>query len=155
MTTNVGARILEARQRCARQHDQAGGAEFIPFVWIAEDRAEQTHHGTTDYALAAWCDWKESRPGPMRRARGVTRYLVPDLRGGRTIATRAMVLEADDGTALNLTGCSWGYGGEGPHGTALVLVDAGFLPDLDSATDFVGRLAAASGWELVHAGGIK
>jgi len=149
MTRNVGARILEARERCRRMHDQARG-EFVAFVWLTENQAEQTHHGTTDYALAAWCDWRAAHPGPIRRARGTLAYMVPDLRERRTITVPATMLEAYDGTSLALTGCTWGYGGEGPHGTALVLADAGFFADQDAAMDFVGGLPSHHVWELDH-----
>lgn len=148
MIRDVKGRIFEARRRCAAQVE-AGGA-LVSFVWVAGDLAEQVHHGTTDYALAAWYDWRTAHPGRILKARGVNDYLIPNLKRERKTPALGLVLEAEDRTALVLTGCAWGYGGEGPHGCALVLTDAGFFPDLEAAQRFVSLLDFGKGWELVQ-----
>jgi hypothetical protein len=146
---DVSARLRDAYDRCAKAH--AGPPSgFVPFLWIEDGLAEQVHHGTTDYALAAWADWCRSPRDPVWRARGVVAYLVPDLDGARTIATPAMILDTVDGLSLALTGCAWGYGGEGPHGSALVLTDAGLFADLEAAQRFVRDLDRTAAWELVR-----
>jgi hypothetical protein len=144
--TWVGARLRDARDRCALAHDPTRGP-FVAYHWVRADLAEQVHQGTTDYALAAWLEWGSKRGRSIVRARGLIDYLVPNLDGERTIETPAILLDADDGTTLALTGCTWGYGGEGPRGTALILTDAGFFPDDGRpALDFVVRLDGSAPW---------
>ena len=147
----INNRLRAAFDQCAkwyaREH-QTGADHFVAFVWAAVDQAEQVHHGTTEYALAAWYDWRRSHPDRVRKARGVVDYLIPDMEGDRTIETPAVVLTVGE-DELALTGCTWGYGGEGPHGTALVLTDAGFFADLDAALRWVASLEGAAPWELV------
>jgi len=145
-TAEIRARVRNAYDRCAVQHDHTRGP-FVPVAWVGAELAEQTHHGTTDYALAAWLEWGQRRARKIVRARGSIDYRVPDLDGERKIVTPAVLLDADDGTTLALTGCSWGYGGEGPHGTALVLTDAGFVREFAAALAFVVHLDGGAGWE--------
>jgi hypothetical protein len=98
---------------------------------------EQTHHGTTDAALAAWYECRPGFRGKVAEVLGLPDYLVPDMDGHRTIRTPALVIVRQGGLRLHLTGCSWSYGGEGPHGTALILVDLGLFADVASAMPFV------------------
>jgi hypothetical protein len=143
----VAEKLRDAYDRCALAQDSTRGG-FVAYVRVTFDVVEQVHHGTTDYALAAWLDWRRAHPEPVRRVRGVLDYLVPDMEGDRTIETPALMVEAADGEQLALTGCSWGYGGEGCHGTALVLVDAGLCADLEAALTFVALRRDGSAWEL-------
>lgn len=145
-------RIRDAFDRCAVHQDTTREA-FVAVVHVTSDHAEQVHHGTTDYALAAWHQWAESRRDHVRVARGVTDYLVPDMDGRRTIAGPALVLETVGGETLALTGCTWGYGGEGPHGSALVLVDAGFFDTLEKARAVVAGQDGGAAWKLERTGG--
>lgn len=149
--------LMDARDRVALAHDHTGGP-LVTVVRVERDLCEQTHHGTTDYALAAWVEWARGSayPRPPRtiaRACGVDSYRMPGMDGARTLETFALVLTAEDGDRLALTGCAWGYGGEGPHGSALVLCDAGFFPDHPAALAFVSRMDGARPWELVRPNG--
>ena len=96
----IANRLARAFDQCAARHvhDHGAGSTFVPFVWAAVDVAEQVHHGTTEYALAAWYDWRKQHRGPVRKARGVIDYLVPDMQGRRTIDTPAVILSV--GVAL-------------------------------------------------------
>src|SRR5262245_45887194 len=147
---DVHNRIRDAWDRCAVAHDDTRGP-FLPFAWVGADETEQVRHGTTDYALAAYLEWGPRRGRSILRARGVMDYRVADLDGRRTITGPALLLTAQDKCTIALTGASWGYGGEGPNGSALILTDAGFFPDLADALDFVTRLDSFAPWERERA----
>lgn len=123
-----------------------------PFTLVTSTHhLEQRHHGTTDFALAAWYEVRSAFRGKVAEVQGEPDYLVPDLDGRRTIKTPALVIARRGGLCLYLTGCSWGYGGEGPHGTALILVDLGLFADVEEARVFVGSQRGA--WVLPVASG--
>jgi hypothetical protein len=110
---------------------------------------EQVHHGTTDAALAAWEYFRNLWRNNVIRAEGKPDYRVPDTDGSRTIVEPALILYSQNGQSLALTGVAWGYGGEGPHGGAAILADAGFFRDYETALKFlVGRPSMGSAWEL-------
>lgn len=143
-------RIREAYERCRRHHDH-NKEPFRPAVQVTDMQLEQAHHGTTDYSLAAWCACRESFRDMIRVVRGEPNYLVPDLDGNRTILEPALIIERTDGRQLALTGCAWGYGGEGPHGTAAILVDLGLFETIADAMQWVVGQDIKGSWELpVH-----
>lgn len=140
--------IMEAYRRLRRQPDGA------PFIKAAERLRngkrdwEQTHHGSTDYALAAWVTFVDGgKHGRCTKVSGVQDYLVPDAKGRRTIKEAALLIERGD-ERMFLTGCWWGYGGEGPHGTALILHDMGAFPTYEDALAFVRQKDMKGDWML-------
>lgn len=151
--------IEEAAKRCQKQvptGTKVTKQVLVPRFGLV---VEQINHGTTDYALAAYRAWagvhngeKRTLTRPVKALRGVTNYLVPDGDGNRAIEEQALIVEFADGTTLALTGCSWGYGGEGPHGSAAILHDAGFFIDLESALRYVSGCNTNEPWELVKEG---
>lgn len=142
-------RIRAAFRECEKHHNPADGP-FIPFRPISgtQNRLEQIHHGTTAYALAAWHQWRDMFRGQVHSVRGDPGYLIPDRDGNRTIANPAVIVERLDGLQLALTGCTWGYGGEGPHGTAAVLVDVGLFDSIPDAMVRVAAFELCGSWEL-------
>jgi hypothetical protein len=148
MHTETGLSIIqEAFKRCKRE---------LPDVPIFYSHVpgsvavmvEQIHHGTTYFALAAWSQLRSIFRERISRVYGTADYMVPDMDGKRTIAEPALMIVRDDGKTLALTGCSWGYGGEGCQGTAAILHDLGFFPTMDDARRFVGQQTMDKPWQL-------
>jgi hypothetical protein len=142
-------RIEEAYKRC-KAHENAEGTPPGFFYYVVDSftgNLEQMHHGTTDYALAAWRQLRRVWNGNVKLVQGVQGYMVPDGDGHRTIPEAALVIRTSR-HSLFLTGCSWGYGGEGPHGTASILVDLGLFADMNEAMRFVADQLQHSTWEL-------
>lgn len=144
-------KITEAKLRCDRQeaHEGIGAQPVLYYTWVSNMLAEQVHHGTTDYALAAFAQlYRKFR----RRCQvvGVLDYKVPDMEGNRTILEPAIVVGDSSGPQLVLTGCSWGYGGEGPSGTAAILCWLGHFDRMQDALRFVGGLKGNQPWRAVE-----
>lgn len=161
----VAEKMRDAYDRCALAQDSTRGG-FVAYVRVTFDVVEQVHHGTTDYALAAWLDWRRAHPEPVRRARGVLDYLVPDMEGDRTIETPALMVEAADGEQLALTGCSWlcrlvtppggvvldPFCGSGSTGKAAAVEGFGFI-GIDRERPYLD-IAAARIWHAHGGGGL-
>jgi hypothetical protein len=139
--------IEEAFKRCKRECPDV--RRFYAYVsGVPALAVEQVHHGTTDFALAAWRQLRTIFHRRISRVYGTPDYMVPDLDGERTIAEPALMIVRDDGKTLALTGCSWGYGGEGCQGTAAILHDLEFFPTMDDARRFVGQQPMDKPWQL-------
>ena len=115
---------------------------------------EQLHHAITNYALAAWCALRDDCYFRVTQVAGLSTYLVPDLEGKRIVEVPALLV-ATATEKLYLTGCSWGYSGEGPRGTALILHDLELFKTFGDALQFVaGRKRIYYPWSIGHASGV-
>lgn len=108
--------------------------------------AEQKSHGVTQAALAAWHDLRLTffQGSKAVAVGGVVDYEV--VYNNYTTFEGALYVERQDGKRVYLTGCSWGYGGEGPHGTATVLADLGAFPTAEEALEFTSRVPIGEPW---------
>lgn len=110
---------------------------------------EQRRHGITDAAIAAWDEVRLSfKEVGVAAVGGVTDYVLEVYMGERWVVEPAVYVEDRNGRRIYLTGCSWGYGGEGPHGTATILADLGLHPTVEDALRFVSRLDINRVWEV-------
>jgi hypothetical protein len=108
----------------------------------------QTHDGVTQYALAAFQALTTLRAGVELRDTGlrdreafVSPALVPLLDYQEQKAHAVVITWPINRVRLTLTGLSWGYGGEGPNGFAVILVALGKLDDLRDASRLVSALS--------------
>ncbi len=127
--------------------DRLGEERVISLVADSNLWWEQTHHGTTDFALAAYWYWRNVLTAhDAVSVEADPDYMVPDESGQRTIKEPALTVRTDC-ESLSMTGCSWGYGGEGPHATAAILCDLGLFSSMDEARKFVGSQPMNSAWK--------
>lgn len=144
-TKDCKAEIWEAKRWMDRH-----GNHYAYWSRVGPKAIEQTGHGTTMTALAAWAQLRQAFKGNrVMRVAGLVDYAVPDMDGRRTVKTPALMIEDGKGTRLYLTGCTWGYGGEGPRGTVAILCDIGiFGSDKDAEVFVQQKLKADEPWDM-------
>lgn len=105
----------------------------------------QCHHGVTDATLPARHEVRLSfKKVGVAAVGGVIDYPIR-LSPYDVIEESALYVEDRDGMRIYLTGCLWGYGGEGSHGTAAILADI-WGTTIEAAMKLVSVLPMTEAW---------
>lgn len=133
-------------------HREGKAYAAVP-VTKASGHMEQLAHGTTQAALAAWfecrLEWKRCKVVAVGGVNDYSlHYYGKSMEDVQTDYQQALYVECADGRRVYLTGCSWGYGGEGPHGTALILADIGLYKGIREALRYVSQLPQNDAWRM-------
>src|SRR5262245_7753221 len=99
MPVTAHQQIEKAHSRCLRYAEKDNESPLF-YTRLAGHHprwhVEQIHHGTTDYALAAWHQLRDNFRGQTKAVHGTDVYMVAGFGGARNIQQPALVIENNE-----------------------------------------------------------